>query len=231
MCGRFLLTTPGEALVELLGLGEIVHLSPRYNIAPTQPIMVALPGPDFGGRHLRSMRWGLVPHWSKEAATRAPMFNARGETLAERPAFRDPWRRRRCLIPADGFYEWKRDRQRKQPYLIRLRDARPFAFAGLWDRWERPHQEPVESCTIVTTAPNPLIAVIHDRMPVILSPKDYERWLDVEATGPEQAAALLRPFPEDEMVAQAVTPIVNDAHNDSPDCLRPAEPHNASLLL
>jgi putative SOS response-associated peptidase YedK len=231
MCGRFLLTTPGEALVELLGLSEVVHLSPRYNIAPTQTVSVALPAPDHIARLLRPMRWGLLPHWSKEPTTRAPMFNARGETLSEKPAFRVPFERKRCLIPADGFYEWKREGKRKQPYVVRLRGDRPFAFAGLWDRWAPPGQDPIESCTIVTTTPNSLVAAIHDRMPVILSPADYEPWLDVRSTRPVQAAALLRPFPNEMMVAYPVSAAVNDARNDSIDCLAPAAAHNGPLLL
>jgi putative SOS response-associated peptidase YedK len=218
MCGRYTLTTPGDVLAPALGLESAPTLVPRYNIAPSQqvPIVRASAG---GRRELVDARWGLVPHWAKEAAIGNRLINARAETLAEKPAFRDSFRRRRCLIPADGFYEWQTLGKSKQPWLLRLAGGAPFAFAGLWSRWREPASgEELDTCAIVTTTPNELAATVHDRMPVILPPDVFAAWLDPASPGP---AALLVPFPAASMTAYPVSRRVNDPTHDGPDCVQP----------
>jgi putative SOS response-associated peptidase YedK len=218
VCGRFTLTTPGELIAEAFGLEAAPALEPRYNIAPTQPIAVVRQDPD--GRTLSFLRWGLVPAFSAEARGRNLLFNARAETLATRPAFRSAYERRRCLIPADGFYEWQTvpgERQRR-PHLIRAVGGPPFGFAGLW---EPPHPADPESpgtCTIVTTDANVLLRPVHDRMPVIIPPEGYGAWLDV---GNRRAADLLRPSADAGLTIVRVGPVVNRATNDTPECLIP----------
>ncbi len=192
MCGRFLLTTPAEDLVELLGLSEAPDVSPRFNIAPTQSVGLVRARRPGSGREWADARWGLIPAGARDPRDTPLLFNARAETLARKPAFRDAFRERRCLVPASGFYEWKAEGKKKIPYLIQMSDGRPFAFAGLWERWER-GDPPVESCTIVTTEPNDVVRALHDRMPVILSPADYGRWLD-PASPPVELLSLLTPF-------------------------------------
>ena len=178
MCGRFLLHTPVDTLQRAFGFAERPNLRPRYNIAPTQTVPIVRQK-DGGGRELALVRWGLIPSWAKEAGIGGRLINARAETVAEKPAFRGAFRKRRALVPADGFYEWrKREGDRpKQPLLVRRRDGQPFAFAGLWEHWRGPEGE-VETCTILTTEANAALAPIHDRMPVILDPACYDRWLD-----------------------------------------------------
>ena len=218
MCGRFTLRTPAHRLAEAFGVRELPNLRPRYNIAPSQDV-VAIRAADDGTRELVSLRWGLIPFWAKEAAIGNRMINARAETVAEKPAFRAAFRRRRCLVAADGFYEWQNtDGGAKQPYFIRLADDAPFAIAGLWERWSAPDGAAVESCTLITTDANDLLKPIHHRMPVILAPADHDAWLDAEAPS---AAALLRPYPADEMVAYAIGPLVNDPRTDEPACIAP----------
>ncbi len=219
MCGRFTLATPGQTVAELFELSAAPELKPRYNIAPTQPVAVVRAGP--GGRELVAVHWGLIPSWSKEASIGARMINARGETVAEKPAFRGPFRSRRCLVIADGFYEWKREGDGKQPYFIAMKDRRPFAIAGLWDRWTPAGGEPVESCTIVTTTPNEVLAPIHDRMPVILPPGVHAVWLDPALRTSERLQPLLQPLAASEMTAYPVSPRVNSPRNDDRDCIAP----------
>ena len=217
MCGRFTLATPGQTIAEAFELQAAPDLRPRYNIAPTQAVAAIR---DAGaGRDLVMLHWGLIPSWSKDAAIGARMINARGETVAEKPSFRTPFRSRRCLILADGFYEWKRVGAGKQPHHIRMADGRPFAFAGLWDCWAPAGGEPVESCTIVTTAPNEVLAPIHDRMPVILPPAAYALWLDPSVREKERLQELLQPFPASAMTAYPVSPRVNNPRNDDRDCI------------
>ena len=219
MCGRFTLATPGQTIAEAFELQTAPELKPRYNISPTQPVaVIRVVG---AGRELAMLHWGLIPSWSKDTAIGSSMINARGETVAEKPSFRTPFRSRRCLILADGFYEWKRDGERKQPYHICMADRRPFAFAGLWDRWAPPDGEPVESCTIVTTAPNGLMAPIHDRMPVILPAAAHARWLDPTVREKERLQELLQPFDASSMRAYPVSPRVNNPRNDDRDCIAP----------
>lgn len=220
MCGRFTLTSRGQRLRERFGLAAVPdELVSRYNIAPSQPVLVI---PNRRQRLLRPARWGLVPYWAKDAAIGHRMVNARAETLAVRPAFRDALERRRCLIPADGFYEWRREGKRHQPFYVRARDRQPFAFAGLWDVWHPPDGgEAVASCTIVTTDANALIAPIHDRMPVILPPAAYDAWLDPQPRPAEDLAALLVPCPADTLETFPVSTWVNAPEHDDPTCIAP----------
>jgi putative SOS response-associated peptidase YedK len=214
VCGRFTLTTPPELIAEHFGLDDVPPLGPRYNIAPTQPVPVVRKTAQ--GRRLEMLRWGLVPSWAGDPSIGNRLINARAETVADKPSFRSAYRRRRCLVVADGFFEWKRVGVRKQPMYIRLRDQAPFAFAGLWESWHRDQPDAVESCTLITTGPNALLATIHDRMPVILHPDDYARWLDPGAGDP---ARLLRPYPAAEMTAHPVSRRVNSPANDDPACV------------
>jgi len=220
MCGRFVLMTPGKSLAERFGLEEVLDLEPRYNIAPTQVVAVIRVDRETLQRRLVQVKWGLIPFWAKDTSIGNRLINARGESAAEKPAFRSAFKTRRCLVPADGFYEWeKRKGGQKQPYLVRNADGSPFAFAGLWEIWTGPEGEIVESCTILTTDANDLTRPIHERMPVILHPKDYDLWLDPEVKDPELLKPLLRPYPSEEMVAEPVSSKVNKATYDAPDCV------------
>ncbi len=221
MCGRFTLSTPAETLAEIFELTETPQLPPRYNIAPTDAVAtVRLPAEDTE-RELALLRWGLIPPWAKDPAVGSRMINARAETVATNPAFRSAFRRRRCLIPSTGFYEWQRVERRKQPFYIRMRDGLPFAFAGLWEHWEGPDGAAIESCTLITTEPSDLVRPVHDRMPVILDPKDYELWLDPSVQTPDRLQPLLRPYPSEQMVAYPVSPWVNNPAHDDPECIAP----------
>jgi putative SOS response-associated peptidase YedK len=223
MCGRFLLTTPAEAIAALLGLESPPDIEARYNIAPTQTVGIVRARSLAQDREWASARWGLVPRWSREPVTRGrPIFNARSEGLAEKAAFRDSFKHRRCLIPANGFYEWKPDGRSKQPYLLRRRDGAAFAFAGLWDRWQPPGQPALDSCTIVTTTPNELLQPLHDRMPVILAPDSFGLWLDPAFADSSALQGMLRPYPSELMVAHPVGSHVNNARFDGPECAEPA---------
>jgi putative SOS response-associated peptidase YedK len=220
MCGRYVVTTPGEVLAELFELDEKPHLVPRWNVAPTQEVAIVRARPE-GGRELAMARWGLVPFWAKDRAIGNRLINARAESLAEKPAYRDSFKKRRCLVVADGFYEWQKVDGRKQPWLLRLRDGGPFGFAGLWSLWrDKASGEELESCTIVTTSPNELAAPIHDRMPVILPRERHAEWLD-PAAEPSSLAALLEPFPAAEMEAYPVSTWVNAPQHDDPRCIEP----------
>ena len=226
MCGRYALTVSGRVLAEALGLEVVPEVAPRYNIAPTQQVGIVRADRE-GGRKWASAHWGLIPSWAKDAGIGARMINARGETITEKPAFRSAAKRRRCLIPADLFYEWKREETGKQPFAIRLTDGRPFAMAGLWERWPGAGAEPVESCTIITTAANGTVAPLHDRMPVILPPTAFAEWLSGTELPQERLAALLVPYPESEMETFPVCKRVNSPANDDPECLRPAPAERA----
>jgi len=203
MCGRFTLRTPLSVLIEQFELpaeSQRLLFDPRYNIAPTQEVLAIRQRRESARRELVPMRWGLVPAWSKAPTSGRPLINARADTLANKPTFRTAYRRRRCLIPADGFYEWHKVGSRKQPYLIHQRDNRPFAFAGLWEHWEK--GPIIESCTIITTDANAALRELHDRMPVVISPGDYERWLDPAIDDPAELQHLLAPCGEDVFCAQ-----------------------------
>jgi putative SOS response-associated peptidase YedK len=221
MCGRFTLTDPDADLAVQFNLPEIPELAPRYNIAPTQPVAAVRVAANGSGREMVLLRWGLIPFWAKDPNIGTRMINARSETVGEKPAFRAAFKRRRCLVVADGFYEWQKQNGTKQPFYVRLRDARPFAFAGLWESWEGPDANPIESCTLLTTQPNDLLRVVHSRMPVILQPQDYELWLDPEVQEPQRLQPLLRPYSAEEMETYAVSRYVNSPDNDDPRCIDP----------
>jgi putative SOS response-associated peptidase YedK len=212
MCGRYSLTTPAEAVRRAFDYPERPNLRPRTNIAPTQEVVAVRLGDD-GARHFVSLRWGLIPAWAKDISAGARAINARAESVSEKPSFRSAFRHRRCLIPADGFYEWKTEGGAKQPYRMAAPDAGVFAFAGLWERWLKAADGvPVESCTIVTTEANDTLRAIHHRMPVILDPADYGTWLDPQ-TPPAVALDLLRPCPADWLVVARVSRRINSAAN------------------
>jgi putative SOS response-associated peptidase YedK len=221
LCGRFTLFDTAASLAEAFEVVEVPSLSPRYNIAPSQAVAAVRIPPSGGAREVVLLRWGLIPSWAKDPSLGDRMINARAETAAGKPAFRSAIRRRRCLVPASGFYEWKRTNGRKQPYYIRRPDGKPFAFAGLWESWEGPGQAAVESCAILTTSANELLLPIHDRMPVIVSPADYDLWLSPEVRDPAELARLFRPCPPEEMTAFPVGTAVNNPKTDSPQLIEP----------
>ena len=219
MCGRFSLGTPGSVLAAQFDLFEAPAWTPRYNIAPTQDVLVVVRRPEAPKRQARLLRWGLIPQWAEGPVVGSRMINARAETVATKPSFRRALRERRCLVLADGFYEWQKQDRRKQPFYIRLRDGRPFAFAGLWERWAPPDGQPIDSCTILTTVANDLIRPLHVRMPVILAPRDYDLWLDSSIQEVERLQPLLHPYPADDMTAYPVSTRVNNPANDAPECI------------
>lgn len=220
MCSRFTLARQASELGGLFAVEMLHDLPPRYNIAPTQPVIAVRLRPGASSREVVLLQWGLVPSWAKDPAMGSRMVNARSETVAEKPAFRSAFRLRRCLIPADGFYEWKGAPGKKQPYHIRMRDGAPFAFAGLWEVWEWVEGY-LETCTILTTESNNVVRPLHDRMPVILPPADYALWLDTAVRNTGELQALLRPYPPEEMVAVPVSLRVNNPTNEGPDLLTP----------
>ena len=223
MCGRYSQTRDLAALVRRFKTAQIrAEVQPRYNVAPSQPAPVVVQNTE---RTLDSYRWGLVPSWAKDFKAGHKMINARMETVADRPAFRRPLRSQRCLVPADGFFEWRTDptREARTPMRVELKSHEPFAFAGLWDSWRDAEGRETRSFTILTTAANELVATIHDRMPVILRPEDEDLWLDPSA----DLAALRRvmvPYAGREMRAYAVSTAVNSPRNDTPACIAPVEP-------
>jgi putative SOS response-associated peptidase YedK len=218
MCGRFTLRSSPQAVAEAFCLPEAPDLLPRFNIAPGQPVAVVRQEPRAEGRELALLRWGLIPAWADDPSIGNRLANARSETAATKPSFRRAFRSRRCLVVADGFYEWQRTNGRKQPYFVGLQNDRPFGLAGLWERWEK-HGEPVESCTILTTDANELMQPIHERMPVIIPPDQYGLWLDPRCQDTGMLAKLLRPFPSEGMLAYRVSTLVNNAKNDVPQCV------------
>lgn len=221
MCGRFTLTIDPTHLQEAFPWAVIPDdIVPRYNIAPSQPVAVI---PNTGEKTLTMYKWGLIPSWSKDPAIGDRMINARAESLAEKPSFRNAYRRRRCLILADGFFEWKQNpgMKTKQPVYIRLKNEQPFAFAGLWELWNSPDGSEIRSCTIITTQPNSLLEPIHNRMPVILPPDAYDVWLSTEDRQPAQLNELLVSYPPSEMIAYPVSRMVNSPEYDSPDIIKP----------
>ena len=221
MCGRFIQITAGEPLAERFELPAIPAVTPRYNLAPSQPVGVIRVAAE-GQREWVPLRWGLVPAWSPEPRTAYSTFNARAETVADKPTYRHVFRRRRCLIPADGFYEWRNVGSRKQPYCIAPVNGRPLAFAGLWERWERDGQI-VESCTILVTQASALITRIHNRMPVILDPKDETPWLDPAITNPAVLKPLLVPCPVEWLRVWPVSTAVNTTRHDGPELMAPLQ--------
>ena len=206
MCGRYILRTPVDTLVQRFEIDEHPSsLTPNYNVAPTQGAAAVIA--ESGRRKLEMLHWGLIPSWAKDPALGNRMINARAETVAEKPSYRKAFKERRCLILADGFYEWQKTDDGKQPFYIRMEDESPFAFAGLWESWQNGKE--IRSCTIITTAPNEVAAPIHDRMPVIVHPEDYEMWLDPDFDEREPLTTLLKPFPAEAMEAYPVSRRVN----------------------
>lgn len=223
MCGRFTLATKPEDLMETLPGFELPdELPARYNIAPSQPVAVVA---NNGQNKIEFFRWGLIPFWAEDPAIGNRMINARSETLASKRSFKTPYRRRRCLVLADGFYEWRKEpgRRAKTPMYIRLKSGEPFAFAGLWESWRAPHDETILSCTIITTRPNALVEKIHNRMPVILAPEAYDLWLDPGEKHPDELDPWLGPYPASQMTAFPVSTFVNSPRNDAPDCIVPVD--------
>ena len=224
MCGRFTLTVDPADLMDAFALDagaspDLSLLGPRFNIAPTQAVAVI---PNTAPRHLELMRWGLIPSWAKDPKIGNSLINARGETVAEKPAFRSAFKRRRCLILTDGFYEWKKEAGGgKTPYYIRLANGRPFAFAGLWEVWRPADGSELPTCTIITTEANRLTAPIHDRMPVILGFEDWPRWLGEEPADEAALKALLKPFPSERMAIWPVDRKVGNVRNDDAGLLEP----------
>lgn len=223
MCGRFVLKAPFSELVRLYNVTNNVNLEPRYNIPPTEDIAVVRNRD--GKRTLDMLRWGLVPYWANDIKIGYSLINAKCETVAEKPAFRDAFKERRCIIPADGFYEWKKlDAKTKQPYAIVMKGRSVFGFAGLWERWkDRVSGQTIQSCTIITTTPNEVCAPIHDRMPAILEPKDYARWLGEEPTEPPHLMMMLRPYPATAMEAYPVSTRVGSVKNTDAALFEPLQ--------
>jgi putative SOS response-associated peptidase YedK len=221
MCGRFTLTTDLDRLAEHFAF-RAAHLSytPRYNIAPSQPVLTLI---DAQEPRAGFLRWGLIPSWAKDPGIGDRMINARAETVAEKPSFRRALQKRRCLVLADGFYEWRKEGKKKTPLFITLKAREPFAFAGLWETWKSPTGEAIHSCTIITTTPNALMESIHNRMPVILPREAEMRWLDRTVEDPQSLLQLLTPYPAEAMAAYQVSQLVNSPRNDTPACIEPVE--------
>lgn len=225
MCGRFTLRASASVIAEQFALFELPPFTARFNIAPSQPVPVIRLQPEKPNpqRELVWLQWGLIPSWAESPALGSRLINARAESAAEKPAFRTAIRRRRCLVIADGFYEWQTTDKAKQPYFIHLRDNRPFAFAGMWEAWEGPDRSMLETCTVITTEPNELMRPIHNRMPVILPPDAYATWLNPAIQDPRRLATLLVPYTGDGLQAHAVDTFVNTPTHDSPRCIEPAK--------
>lgn len=218
MCGRFALFASGEQISQQFNVTVPQEHVGRYNIAPTQPVAAVRLHPISGERELTFFRWGLVPSWAKDLSWGSKLINARSETAVNKPSFRAAFKRRRCLIPASGFYEWQRLPNRKQPVYIHAADDSPFGLAGLWETWHAPDGSMIDSCTILTTSPNELMAPIHNRMPVIIEPEDYGMWLD-PGPRPTDSLHLFRSYPAEKMQAYPVSTLVNNPRNDVADCV------------
>ena len=219
MCGRYVITSAPEAIKALFRYQELPNFPPRFNVAPSQPIPIVRLAD--GKRQFALVRWGLLPSWVKDPKTFTLLINARGESVIDKPAFRAAMKRRRCLIPADGFYEWQADGSRKQPYFIRLKSGQPMAFAGLWECWTGPNGEELETAAIVTTEANRALGHIHDRMPVILAPDAFDLWLNCAEVDAQTAAALIAPAPDSLFEAYPVSTDVNRVANDNAKLVEP----------
>jgi len=219
MCGRYSQQQSAEVIAQAFQVNNVPPLKPRYNIAPTQSVATILQSAKT--RQFKMLHWGLIPSWAKDTKISSKLINARAETVAEKPSFRSAFQKRRCLILADGFYEWQQQEDKqKQPFYFRMSDQSPFVFAGLWEHWnEKETGETIESCTIITTEPNELMKSVHNRMPVILEPKDYDLWLDPEVKKSELLQPLLKPYPPEEMTVFAVSKAVNKPSNDTAECI------------
>ncbi|MEA3275021.1 MAG: SOS response-associated peptidase [Pseudomonadota bacterium] len=218
MCGRFVQYSNPEVYASYFDLDSLCEAQPRYNVAPTQPVLAVRKTKD-GKRELLPLRWGLVPSWSKGPDSRYSMINARAETVNSKPAYRNAFKHRRCLIPAEGFFEWKPERRGKTPFLIRRKDSDPFAMAGLWERWHGEDGEALESCTIIVTDANDLVRSIHDRMPVILAGEDYDAWLDPDNKDIDALLEMLKPTDPERWTMHEVSRQVNSPRNDGPELL------------
>lgn len=222
MCGRFTNRITTSQYQEFFDILHAEERRPRYNIAPTQPIPVIRP--NDGHRELTVMSWGLVPSWAKDRKIGNGLINARADGVATKPSYRSAFKKHRCLIPVDGFYEWKQiGAKEKQPYFIHRKDNAPFAFAGLWEWWKSPEGEELESACLITTDPNKMMEPIHNRMPVILSPEDYDRWMNTPPDHAKELQELLVPCPEADLIAEPVSRLVNAPRNDVPQCIQPQE--------
>jgi len=225
MCGRYRLSRRKQILAEHFdAISEADDWAPRYNIAPTQPVPVIRQHPTEPTRHMSQMHWGLIPSWSNDASGAAKMINARSETAQTLPAFREAMKYRRCLVPADGFYEWKRSGTAKQPYCFEINEGQLFVFAGLWEGWKDASGDWIKTCTILTTTPNDVTSTVHDRMPVILEPGDYDLWLDPGLKDAGVLSELLKPLEASVMRCHPVSGRVNSVQNDDEGCSKPSEP-------
>lgn len=221
MCGRYFLHSSADQLTRLFGQMPMPALAARFNIAPTQPVPVVRQDPN-GRREMVLVRWGLIPGWSKGPDQRFSMINARAESVAQKPAYRNAFRYRRCLIPADGFYEWKAASDGgKQPYVLRPRDNRPIALAGLWEHWQDGQGNEIESCSILVREANAQVRAVHDRMPVVVSPASFDLWLDIHSQKPQPLETLLAAQQAPELEIYPVTRAVNSPKNDTPTLLEP----------
>lgn len=222
MCGRYRLSRRKQLIEEQFDTSDWQdNWSPRYNIAPTQPVPVVRQHPKEPIRQLSLMKWGLIPHWAKDPSIAMSTINAKSETAAAKPAFRDPLKYRRCLIPAYGFYEWKRNGTSKQPFCFEVGDCELYAFAGIWDGWKNAEGQWIKTCSILTTTPNAVTSAVHDRMPVILHPDGYDLWLDPGMTDAQVVSELLQPYNAKSMRYYAVSSRVNNVGNDDEECARP----------
>ena len=221
MCGRFTQTATPAVIAQQFNVTELPLFTPRYNIAPSQAVAAIRIEPDTTTRTLVLLRWGLIPSWAKDPKIGLHCINAKAETVAEIPSFRAAFKARRCLVIATGFYEWQVHGRAKQPMWIGLKSHRPFVFAGLWEQWQPPDGEAIESCTILTTEPNELMRPIHNRMPVMLAPTAYDQWLSPTFQQAESLKALLRPYSSEELTAYPVSTLVNNPRNDVRQCLEP----------
>ncbi len=221
MCGRYVIKAPVSQLGTMFDLIDVPKLTPRYNVAPTQAVPAIRLGSEKKERELAMLKWGLIPSWAKDPAIGNRLINARADSVGQKPSFRSAFKRRRCLMVADGFYEWQKTNGKKQPYFIGLKDKAPFAFASLWEHWQDPEGDAVESRAIITTDANDLVKVIHNRMPVILKKKDYDIWLDPDQQDPEKLQKLLVPYSAMEMRAYPVSLLVNNPKNNDPKCVEP----------
>jgi putative SOS response-associated peptidase YedK len=223
MCGRYRLSRRKQIVEEHFDAPGDEDWGPRYNIAPTQPIPVIRQNPREPIRQLSLMKWGLIPSWAKDPSVATSTINARSETVGTKPAFRDALRFRRCLVPADGFYEWKRNGKTKQPFCFEVNQGQLFAFAGIWDRWQDEGGKIVETCSILTTTPNAATSAVHDRMPVILHPDSYDLWLDPGMQNVAAVSELLKPYDTRLMRCYPVCARINHVANDDEECSRPVE--------
>ena len=220
MCGRYAITTAPEAIRRLFGYVEQPNFPPRYNVAPTQPIPIVRMAD--GKRQYALMRWGLIPSWAKDPRSFSLLINARGESVLDKPAFRNAMKRRRCLIPADGFFEWKNEGKFRRPFYIRPKSQQPMALAGLWETWTGPNGEEMDTAVIVTTQANRMLSALHDRMPVVVPPEAFDFWLDCDNVDATSATALMTPAPDNALEMHEVSAAVNKAANDTPELIEPA---------